>query len=79
MGFRIGVGAAIVSAAVLLAVASGPAGSANAAATDISYNEVTRIVYGASPEPGSYKNGSFDADFAAATMRESQNESWYRS
>jgi hypothetical protein len=70
MGFRIGVGAAIAGAAILLAVASGPTGSANAAATDLSFNEITRIVYGASPEPGSYKNGSFDADFAAATKKQ---------
>lgn len=71
MGFRIGLGVAIVWAAVVIGTAVGPVTPAHAAATDLSYNEISRVVMGGpSPAPGSYNSGSFDGDFAAATKKQ---------
>ena len=69
MGVRIGLGAAIISAAIVLAAATGPVAPAHAADSAISYNEITRIVMKGTPAPGSYNSGSFDSDWAAATTK----------
>ncbi|GEM_PF-3866198 len=69
MGVRIGFGAAIVCAAIVLAVATGPVVPAHAADSALSYNEITKVITKGSPAPGSYSNGSFDADWAAATQK----------
>lgn len=71
MGFRIFLGAAFACIALVLA-AGGLIVPAHAAGSDISYNEVTRIVMGGpAPQPGTYGQGSFDADFANATQKKS--------
>jgi hypothetical protein len=68
MVFRIFSLAVIVCVGVVAATGT-PIAPAHAAGSDISYNEVSRFVTGAAPAPGSYANGSFDADFQAATAK----------
>jgi hypothetical protein len=69
MGFRICLSAGLAGVAVALA-AGAPIGPAQAAGSNISYNEVTRFIMGGQqPAPGSYGNGSFDGDFQAATAK----------
>lgn len=69
MGVRIGLSAAIISAVIVLAAATGPVAPAHAADSAISYNEITRIVMKGTPAPGSYNSGSFDSDWAGATTK----------
>jgi hypothetical protein len=71
MGFRVCLGAGLACVAVALA-AGAPIAPAQAAGSDISYNEITRVVMsGQQPAPGSYANGSFDGDFQASTKKKS--------
>jgi hypothetical protein len=66
MGFRICLAGALICAAVLVATAANVS-PVEAGGSNLSYNELTRIIMGGSaPAPGSYQNGSFDADFQAA-------------
>ncbi len=65
MVFRVCISAALLFVVVLVAGAG--LTPVQAASSDISYNEIVKIVMGQSaPAPGSYKNGSFDADWQSA-------------
>lgn len=69
MLFRVCIGTALLFVAVVL-VARTPISPAQADSSDLSYNEVTRVIMGgAAPAPGSYTNGSFDGDFQSASTK----------
>lgn len=73
MVFRVCISAALLFLVAVL-VASAPLTPARAASSDISYNEIVKIVMGQSvPAPGSYKNGSFEADWQSAQPAKASN------
>jgi hypothetical protein len=73
MGFRICLAAGCAILAIGI-VASAPVAPANAAGSDISYDEITKFFSTGGgpgpqpPAPGTYANGSFDGDWQAATV-----------
>ncbi len=73
MVFRVCISAALLFLVAIL-VASAPRTPAQAGSSDISYNELTKIVMGQSaPAPGSYSKGSFDADWQSAQPGKQSN------